>query len=270
MCLSAGDATGAGGLQSDILTLGSMGCHPLGVMTAVCVRDTRGVEDLFALDPDAFVVQARVVLEDIPVRAFKLGMCGGVENVAAIAEILADYPDVPLVLEPALASGPSDEAEAEDMAAALAELILPQVTLLVADTHEVLRLAGALADDEDDAEAALAPEEAVGSLLDLGAEFVLLTGLGDHGPQVLNRLFGAGGVVRSDAWERLAGPFLGAGATLSAAAAGALAHGMSVPEAAREAQEFTWQALAAAFRPGMGPAMPDRLFWARERVGDET
>ena len=98
LCFAAGDATGGGGLQSDILTLGSMGCHPLGVMTAVSVRDTRAIEELVALDADAFMLQARVVLEDIPVQAFKLGMCGSVENVAAVAEILSDYPDVPLVL----------------------------------------------------------------------------------------------------------------------------------------------------------------------------
>ncbi|THF61273.1 bifunctional hydroxymethylpyrimidine kinase/phosphomethylpyrimidine kinase [Pseudothauera rhizosphaerae] len=273
LCLAASDATGGGGLQSDVLTLSSMGCHPLGVVTAVSVRDTRGVDDLLSIEPDVFALQARVVLEDIEVQAFKLGMCGGVENVAAVAEILSDYPDVPLVLEPALAYGPADEAEAEDMVAALTELILPQVTLLVASRDEVLRLAGpdweadAPEDDLDDEEGGvpLAPEEAVARLLALGVEYVLLTGAGQHGPQVVNRLFGAEGLVRTDAWERLPGPFLGAGATLSAAAAAALAHGMDVPEAVREAQEFTQAALAAAFRPGMGPAIPDRFFWARPR-----
>ena len=35
------------------------------------------------------------------------------------------------------------------------------------------------------------------------------------------------------------------------------------PEAVKEAQEYTWQTLNAAFRPGMGQHIPDRLFWAR-------
>ena len=35
-----------------------------------------------------------------------------------------------------------------------------------------------------------------------------------------------------------------------------------------EAQDYTWQALAHAFRPGMGQYIPDRLFWARESGGD--
>jgi hydroxymethylpyrimidine/phosphomethylpyrimidine kinase len=70
--------------------------------------------------------------------------------------------------------------------------------------------------------------------------------------------------VRSDSWERLPGTFHGAGATLSAAVAAAIANGLDVPEAVREAQEYVWQSLSEAFRPGMGHRIPDRFFWARE------
>lgn len=269
LCLAAGDATGGGGLPSDILTLASMGCHPLAVQTAAVVRDTRGVESVWPADPDTVAAQARAVLEDIPVHAFKLGWCGSVENIAVIAEILSDYPDVPLVLEPALYAGVDDPA-ADDMVAALAELVLPQTSLLVAGAHEVLRLAGFDDDLDDDEAEALSAEEAVARLVAAGAEYVLLTGGGAHGPQVLNQLIGDGGVVRTDAWPRLPGRYLGAGATIAAAAAAALAHGMTMPEAVREAQEFAQQALRHAYRPGMGRALPDRFFWARaQEVADE-
>lgn len=260
LCLSAGDPTAGGGLPSDILTLASMGCHPLPVQTAIVVRDTRGVEECVALDAEMVVAQMRTVLEDIPVHAFKFGFCGSVENAAAAAEILADYPDVPLVVEPALYTGIEHGVE-DELAAVLAELILPQTTLLVASRHEVVRLAGFDADDDD--EAGLSPEEAVDRLLGLGVEYILLTGGGDHGPQVLNLLINAQGVVRTDVWTRLPGRYLGAGATIAAAAAAALAHGMAMPEAVREAQEFAQQALRHAYLPGMGRAIPDRFFWAR-------
>lgn len=310
LCFASSDATGGAGLQSDVLTLASMGCHPLSVLAAVSVRDTRGMEELLALDADVIDAQARALLEDIPVQAFKLGMVGSVENVAAVAEILSDYPDVPLVLEPGLSVVDGEEGAGEDMIAALAELILPQVTVLVAGRSEVLQLA-ALApeptegdeegeeDDEsgeeeeepfdvegfdelfgaqeDGAELAegddaMSLADAIARLLDLGVGHVLLTGAGEPGKQILNVLVGREGVVRTDAWERLPGPFLGAGATLAAALAGALAHGMTVPEAVREAQEFTWQALSSAYRPGMGMAIPDRFFWARpaeDKDGDD-
>ena len=260
-----------------------MGCHPLPVQTAALVRDTRGIDELWPAAPELIAMQARAVLEDVPVAAFKLGFCGSVENVAVIAEILADYPDVPLVVEPGLHAAALLGEAGEEIAAALADLILPQTTLLVADRHELLRLtglagdeAGELDDDEDAGEAgdggagSAEVDEALERLLGNGTEYVLLTGGGDHGPQLVDTLFGSEGIVRTDAGPRPAAPCLGAGTTLAAAAVAAMAHGMELPEAVREAQEFTRQALRHAYRAGMGRALPDRFFWARGKdAGDD-
>src|SRR5512140_3414352 len=100
LTFAASDPSGGAGLQADILTLASMGCHPLSVLTAITVQDTMGVEGIQALDPDWVADQARCLLQDMPVDAFKIGVLGSVENIAAIAEILSDYPDVPVVLAP--------------------------------------------------------------------------------------------------------------------------------------------------------------------------
>ena len=43
-----------------------------------------------------------------------------------------------------------------------------------------------------------------------------------------------------------------------------LANGLDVPEAVKEAQDYTWHALQQGFRPGMGQYLPDHLFWARD------
>lgn len=286
MCLSAGDATAGGGLAADILTLASMGCHPLPVQTAALVRDTRGIDEVWPVEPELLSLQARAVLEDVPVAAFKLGFCGSVENVALIAEILSDYPEVPLVVEPALYAAVLLGEEGDEVVAALADLILPQTTLLVADRHELCRLAGVVdvapdddgddgdegdeGDEADEAEDDPGIDEALARLLGGGTEFILLTGGGEHGPQVVNTLFGHEGVVRTDAWPRLPGRHLGAGTTLTAAAVAAIAHGMALPEAVREAQEFTQQALRHAYRAGMGRALPDRFFWARGKGEDDA
>ena len=288
LCFAPVDPTGGGGLVSDMLTLASMGCHPLAVHTAAMVRDTRHLDEVQPADGEVLVAQARAVLEDIPVAAFKLGFCGSVENVARVAEIVSDYPELPLVLEPALYAGP-DWDEEEDYVSALAELILPQTTLLVAGRHEICRLAGigdgsadeemdaAEAAEDGDGEDGLAEggigeeacpagsdlDRAIARLLAAGAEQVLLTGGGEPGVHIVNTLIGREGVIRSDSWVRLPGRYLGAGATLAAAAASALAHGMGMAEAVQEAQEFAQQTLRHAYRPGMGRALPDRFFWAR-------
>ncbi len=130
LTFAASDPTGGAGLQADLLTLASMGCHPLSVVTALTVQDTRGVDDVLAIDSDWVVDQARKVLEDMPVAAFKLGVFGSIENITAIAEIISDYPEVPVILDPVLASGRGDSLAGEDMIVALRELIVPQTTVL--------------------------------------------------------------------------------------------------------------------------------------------
>lgn len=263
LTFAATDPTGGAGIQADLLTLASMGCHALSVVTAITVQDTAGVEDVMAIDSDWVVDQARSLLEDMPVAAFKLGVLGSTENIAAIAEVVSDYPDIPLVLDPVLASGRGDELASEDMIAAMSELLLPQTTIITPNSQEARRLARAQQDeDSDEEDPALA--ECASRILRLGCEYVLVTGTHENTPRVVNTLYGEEGVIRSDDWERLAGNYHGSGCTLASAIAATLANGLDMPEAVREAQEYTWQALAAGFRPGMGQAIPDRFFWARE------
>src|SRR6266705_1271379 len=186
LAFSAADPTGGAGVQADLLTLASMGCHPLSVITAITVQDTAGVENLQAVDSEWVVDQARLVLEDMPVAAFKVGMVGSIENIAAIAEVVSDYPDVPLVFDPVLASGRGDELATEDMILAMCELFLPQTTILTPNSREARRLVQG--DGEDDDELAL--PGAAEKLLGLGCEYVLITGTHENTPQVVNTTCG--------------------------------------------------------------------------------
>jgi hydroxymethylpyrimidine/phosphomethylpyrimidine kinase len=257
LSFAASDPSGGAGIQADIMTLSSMGCHALSVITAITVQDTAGVDDILPIDSDWVADQARLILEDMPVSAFKIGLLGSVENIAAIAEVVSDYPDVPLILDPVLASGRGDEMATEDMISALRELLVPQTTILTPNSLEARRLAQ---DDDED----ISLDECAKRLLEMGAEYVLITGTHENTPKVVNTLYGPDGLVRSESWERLPGSYHGSGCTLASAIAATIANGLDIPEAVHEAQEYTWQSLAAAFRPGMGQHIPDRFFWARD------
>ena len=265
MSFAATDPSGGAGLQADLLTISSMGCHPLSVVTAITVQDTSGVDDVLPIDPEWVVDQARAMLEDVPVAAFKIGMLGSVENIAAIAEVMADYPDIPLVLDPVLASGRGDELVNDDMLDAMRELLIPQSTIITPNSMEARRLA--MNDDDENDDPSL--DECAKRLLQMGCEYVLITGTHEQSPKVINTLYGERGVLRSDSWARLPGIYHGSGCTLAAAIAALLAQDVDVPEAVKEAQEYTWQTLNAAFRPGMGQHIPDRLFWARGEEDEE-
>lgn len=260
LTFAATDPSCGAGMQADILTIASMGCHPLAVVTGVTVQDTSGVDDVLPMEADWVADQARAVLEDMPVAAFKIGLLGSVENIAVIAEIVSDYPDIPLVFDPVLASGRGDELANEDMLDALRELLLPQTTILTPNSMEARRLVLDEDDEQDDPNLA----ECAKRIMQYGCEYVLITGTHENTPKVINNLYGARGLVRSDNWPRLPGIYHGSGCTLASAIAALLANGLPVEEAVHEAQEYTWEALKYGFRPGMGQHIPDRLFWARD------
>jgi len=259
LTFAASDPTGGAGLQADLLTLASMGCHPLSVVTALTVQDTRGVDGLLPIEADWVTDQARRLLEDMPVAAFKLGVLGSPENIMAIAEVVSDYPDVPMILDPVLASGRGDALASDEMVEALRELLVPQSTIVTPNGLELRRLA---MNDVDAEEPGL--DECARRLLALGCEFLLATGTHEATTDVVNTLYGREGKLRADRWQRLPGSYHGSGCTLASAIAAALANGLGMSDAVREAQEYTWQALAGGFRPGMGQFLPDRFFWARE------
>lgn len=258
LVFAASDPTCGAGIQADILTLSSLGCHPLTAITALTVQDTLGVESVHPVDSEVVEAQARTLLEDMPVAAFKVGVLASVENVVAVAEIVSDYPHIPLILDPVLASGRGDELSNEQILTAMKELLLPQCTLITPNSMEARQLVEAELDQENPSLQDIARQ-----LIAYGPEYVLLTGTHDHTTLVTNRLYGEEGLIREDYWERLPGSYHGSGCTLASAIAACLAAGSSMEDAVREAQEYTWQALANGFRPGMGQFIPDRLFWAR-------
>jgi hydroxymethylpyrimidine/phosphomethylpyrimidine kinase len=249
LAFAASDPTSGAGMQADILAIAGMGAHPLTALTALTVQDTHGVQRLQAVEAALVAEQARCVLADIPAAAFKLGVLGSAANARAVAAVLAEHPGVPVVLDPVLASARGDALAGAETVAVLRELLLPLTTVATPNSIEARRLAPRSAGLAQCAQAVVAR----------GCRYVLVTGTHEASEEVVNTLYDARGEVRADRWPRLPGSYHGSGCTLASAIAAALALGMTVPEAVRKAQEFTWQSLAAGYRPGGGQHVPNRI-----------
>ncbi|MFT5588417.1 MAG: hydroxymethylpyrimidine/phosphomethylpyrimidine kinase [Bradyrhizobium sp.] len=264
LTFGAADPIGAIGIQADIAAFAAMGCHGLSVVTALLISDTTKIEDMEITESDWVSDQARVVLEDMAVAAFKVSAVGSIENVSVIAEIVSDYPEIPLILDPFITAIPDDVQDGDDVLMAIRELLLPQASLLLLSAGELDRLAETWREPtvEDTLEI-----DAL-HVIELGCAFLLVTGIPGAAHEVTNTLYSDGGVIRQDSWPRLPGAFTGAGTTMSAAIAALMANGLEAPEAVFEAQEFTHAALLGAQRLGMGKLIPDRYFWARETTQD--
>ena len=250
LSFAASDPTSGAGVEADLLTLAALGCHPLSVVTAITAQDTRGVAKLWPLSSAWIAEQARVLLDDVRVAAFKAGVLASADNVRAVGDVVQRYSQVPFVVDPVFASGRGDALADDEAIAALRETLLPRTTVLTPNSLEARRLARGAADLRDCAR----------QLVATGCRYVLITGTHEQGAEVVNTLYDERGVVREDRWPRLPGTYHGSGCTLASAIAARLAHGVAVAEAVREAQEFTWHALAAGFAAGRGQLLPNRFY----------
>jgi len=268
LCFNANDASGAGGSAGDVATIAAMGAHALPVVTAVLMRDTAEVFDQHALDADAVVEQARCILEDATVAGFKVGFLGNTENVSAVAEVLSDYPDVPVVAYLPALSWLEDDDQTSYLEA-FRELILPASELLVG-SHKTLT---DFLLPEWDSDRPASPRELAVAAGEHGARFVLVTGVmlpAKGGTQYIdNVLASAQGALTGEKFEMFEASFVGAGDTLSAAMAALLGSSAEIQAAVGEALQFLDQSLDAGFRPGMGGVVPDRFFWALPPGEDE-
>ena len=255
MTFSATDPTGGAGLQADILTISSLGCHPISIATGFTVQDTIGVNKLIPIDSELVNDQARLILEDMEVEIFKLGLLGSKENITTIAEIISDYPDTPLIIDPVLASGRGDEFSDIEASNMMMELLFPESLLITPNSSEARQL---VSNEENPSN--LPIELCVDRFKEMGCENILITGTHENTENVINTLYNSSNQIIPFHWDRLPGSYHGSGCTLTAAISAYYALGLSIDEAVEEAQHFTWQALKNGFKPGMGQFIPNRFF----------
>jgi len=258
LVFNANDPSGAGGLAADIGAIASVGAHALPVVTGAYTRDTAEIIDHHAFDEEAVSEQARTVLEDVTAQVIKVGFVGSIENISTIAEIAADYADVPLIAYMPDLSWWS-EVQIDLYLDAFRDLMLPQTTVLVGNHSTLCRW---LLPDWKSTKTPGARDVARAAN-GFGVPFTLVTGMALPDQFIDNVLASPQAVLFSGRFARLEAGFSGAGDTLSATLAALLATDNDLAEAVEEALGYLDRCLDAGFRPGMGHLVPDRLFWAQ-------
>ena len=258
LVFNANDPSGAGGLAADIGAIASVGAHALPVVTGAYTRDTAEIIDHHAFDEEAVSEQARTVLEDVTAQVIKVGFVGSIENISTIAEIAADYADVPLIAYMPDLSWWS-EVQIDLYLDAFRDLMLPQTTVLVGNHSTLCRW---LLPDWKSTKTPGARDVARAAN-GFGVPFTLVTGMALPDQFIDNALASPQTVLFSGRFARLEAGFSGAGDTLSATLAALLATDNDLAEAVEEALGYLDRCLDAGFRPGMGHLVPDRLFWAQ-------
>ena len=264
LVFNANDPSGAGGITADITAIASVGAHALPISTGAYVRDTAEVRDHFPMDDEAVTEQARTILEDVPVQAFKVGFVGSPENLSAVAAVASDYSDIPVVTYMPDLSWWSDD-QIDMYLDACNELLLPLTTVLVGNHSTLCRW---LLPDWNAPQSPTARDIAQAAS-EFGVSYVLVTGIPLPSQFIDNILCSPEAILCSVQFERFEAMFSGAGDTLSATLTALIASGSELTEAVTEALSYLDQCLEGGFRPGMGNVLPDRFFWAHPDEGDD-
>jgi hydroxymethylpyrimidine/phosphomethylpyrimidine kinase len=250
LVVAGNDPSGGAGIAADLQAITAAGGHPAPVLTALTVQDTVNATAVEPVSPALVAAQMQAVLDDIPVAAVKIGLLATAAIAAAVADVLARHPGVPVVLDPVLVAAGGARLAEDALVGVILERFCPLTTLLTPNALEIRRLAPAREDMAARADA----------LRQAGCQFVLAKG-GDEpdagGNEVLNTLYGPG-APRVFRWPRLAGSFHGSGCTLASACAARIACGDAVEDAVANAQALTHGWLEHAFRPGRGQLVPLR------------
>lgn len=253
LAFSGADPTGGAGIQADIETIASLGCHAAPIITSVTAQDTTNVVDTSQINEHFIIQQARIILEDMKVAAIKIGLIESDTTAMAIHTLLTDYEDIPVVLDPIIVAGGGKILANEDVVDAINTLLVPLATIITPNSEETRSLA-----PEGDTLDACAM-----ALLDRGTHYVLVTGTHEKTNDVCNVLYGNHRKLDTRTWPRLPDQYHGSGCTLSSAIAANLARGQDMVSATHQAQEYTWKSLQAARQLGMGQKIPNRFHWLK-------
>ena len=252
LSIAGHDPSGGAGIQADIETLSMLGCHAATCITCLTVQDSRNVYELVPLSAELITRQAEALFQDLPIGIIKLGLIGSAEAAIAIARLLRQHPEIPVVLDPVLAAGGGTPLASQQLIDALIGQVIPNTLLITPNSDEARRLTGQQTLDD-----------CAAHLLSTGCGAVLITGTHEASEQVVNRLYRPGRAVDCLSWPRLEGSYHGSGCTIASAIAAGLACGAPLEQAVEDGQRFTWNSLSSGWRPGKGQRIPDRFYLNR-------
>jgi hydroxymethylpyrimidine/phosphomethylpyrimidine kinase len=265
LTIAGSDSGGGAGMQADIRTCTLLGVHTLCAVTAVTVQNTLGVKGFHPVPPDVVAAQIAAVCDDIGPQAAKTGMLATAEIIEAIAQSWREHgAGVPLVVDPVCASMHGDALLDGSALNALRTELFPLATLVTPNLHEVRLLV------DIDVVDATTQAEAAHALHALGPQWAMV-----KGGHLLGSATSTDLLFDGNDFHELESPRVntthdhGAGDTLAAATACALAHGYALLDAVAFGKGWVTEGLRASYPLGHGHGPVSPLF-RLQPAGDDN
>ena len=231
LTIAGSDSGGGAGIQADLKTFSALGVFGTSVITAITAQNLSGVSAVRAIDPDIVQKQLQAVLEGFPIKAIKTGMLFSAEIIEVIAQSLANYIKIPMVVDPVFAATSGSKLIRDDAILQLQEKFFPLARLITPNIPEAEILLGKKLSSRRDL------EQAAQKLFERYNIPVLMKGghLTDTAVDIL---------VDAEGMEPFTSDLIngvnnhGSGCTLASAVAAALAKGESLRKAVQTAKTY--------------------------------
>jgi hydroxymethylpyrimidine/phosphomethylpyrimidine kinase len=242
LTIAGSDSGGGAGIQADLKAFAAAGCYGTSAIVALTAQNTTGVTAVHELPPDFVRAQLDAVYADIGVDTAKTGMLFSRSLIETVADFLEGR-GIPLVVDPVMIASSGAELLQGDAVETLVSRLFPLATVVTPNLQEAEALVGA------------GPRrELAERIYKLGAPAVVVTG--GHGDEAVDHLFDGVRHVEISVERYDTAATHGAGCTHSATLAAALARGLSLEQAAREASQVASDAVRhglAEIGAGDGP-----------------
>ncbi|WP_197383577.1 bifunctional hydroxymethylpyrimidine kinase/phosphomethylpyrimidine kinase [Mycolicibacterium mengxianglii] len=258
MTIAGSDSGGGAGIEADMRTFALLGIHSCVTVTAVTVQNSVTVKSFHEIPVDIVAGQISAVVSDIGIGAAKTGMLASSEIITTVSETWRAeglHGTVPLVVDPVCASMHGDPLLRPSALGSMRTELFPIATLVTPNLDEVRLLVDIDVVDE------ATQRDAARALHDLGPQWALVKGGHLRTSATSADLLYNGTDFYEFSTDRLDTPHdHGAGDTLAAATASALAHGYSVPDAVQFAKGWVTECIRAAYPLGHGHGPVSALF----------
>lgn len=246
LTIAGSDSGGGAGIQADLKTFAALGCYGMSVITALTAQNTQGVNAIFAVEPEFIAEQFNAVMSDIGADVIKIGMLHRVGVINVVADCLAQYPEVPVVLDPVMvAKGGANLLQPKSVAAL--KQLLPRAHLITPNIPEAEILLQTEITYKQQMQAAAV------ELSRLYATNTLLKGGHLSAEDCQDCLCSMNGEINWFELKRIATQNThGTGCTYSAAIAAGLAQGLDLIAAVSKAKQYLHGAIESGSRYKLG------------------
>lgn len=223
------------GVTFAMLALADDAARPVAVIAGITAQDASHVTARIPLDAATIRAQFES-LRAAGVEAIHIGALLSAESVHAVAESLTAFPDIPVVVDPVLATSSGDVLADEPTRTALRDTLIPRATLVTPNLDEATALLGHPITDVG------SMREAATSFRALGARAALIKG--GHLPGDPIDVLADEHGTHELASNRVANDLRGTGDLLAITIATCLARGANLAEAVEHARRRVHEAIA--------------------------